>query len=63
MDRRTFLSAGSLAICGSLPPLCAAEDTNAVPYYRKAVQLLPELTEAEEELLESLPAAAVKALG
>jgi hypothetical protein len=62
MDRRVFLSAGILALSYPLSHASAEEDRNAAEYYRKAFLLLPELTEAEKELIESLPAAPLNAI-
>src|SRR6266566_2596362 len=63
MDRRTFLSAGTLALGNTLSPVWADEDTNAVQHYRKAVLLLPKPNEAEDQLIESLPAAPFNMMG
>ncbi len=63
MNRRTFLSAGAIALGTTWSPVWADEDTNAVQHYRKAVLLLPKLTEAEDQLIESLPAAPFNVMG
>jgi hypothetical protein len=63
MDRRTFLSAGAMALGSTWSPVWAEEETDAAQHYRKAFLLLPKLTEAEDELIQNLPAAPFNALG
>jgi hypothetical protein len=63
MDRRTFLSAGAMALGSTWSPVWAEEEMNAAPHYRKAFLLLPKLSEAQTELIESVPAAPVNRLG
>jgi hypothetical protein len=77
MDRRTFLSAGTLALCSPLSRAWADKDGNAAEHYRKAFLLIPkndplratdplralELYEAENQLLDGLPAAPINAVG
>jgi hypothetical protein len=72
MNRRTFLSTGTASFLSPWFASGAAAEENAAPYYRKACQLLPaapdpvnstQKHEAEDQLLESLPAAPVNALG
>ena len=66
MDRRTFLSAGTVALGSPLSRVWADKDAaNAAEHYRKAFSLVPEanafrspeLHEAENQLLNGLPAA------
>jgi hypothetical protein len=71
MDRRTFLTAGTVALCRTLSRAWADEDANAAEHYRKAFSLVPEvdalrspeLYEAENQLLDGLPAAPINAIG
>src|SRR6266849_4320626 len=63
MHRRTFLSAGAMTLCPPLLPVWGEKEQNAAEYYRKAFGLVPELTQAENELVESLPATPFSSTG
>jgi hypothetical protein len=71
MDRRTFITAGTVALCSPLSRVWADKDANAAEHYRKAFPLIPkkdalralELYEAENQLLDALPAAPINAIG
>jgi hypothetical protein len=63
MDRRTFLSAGTIALWSQLSGARAEKEANAAEHYQKAFLLLPELTEEENQLLDSLPAAPFNEVG
>jgi hypothetical protein len=71
MDRRTFLSAGTVALCSPLHLVRADNGANAAEHYRKAFSLVPEidrlrwleLYEAENNLFDGLPAAPVNPTG
>jgi hypothetical protein len=63
MDRRNLLSAGTVALVNAFSVARAEKEANAASCYRKAFLLLPELSEAEEQLIESVPAVRLNALG